>query len=37
VFQLVAARHIFGVRRMSDRAGDLATGVSALFLQGVRA
>jgi hypothetical protein len=25
------------VRRMSDRSGDLATGVSALFLQGVRA
>lgn len=37
VFQLVAARHIFGVRRMSDRPGDLAVLVSTLFLEGVKA
>ncbi|MBI3858305.1 MAG: TetR/AcrR family transcriptional regulator [Planctomycetes bacterium] len=37
MFQLVAARHIFGVKRMSDRAGDLAARVAALFLEGVRA
>ena len=36
LFQLVAARHIFGVRRMSDRSGDLASLVSALFLHGVK-
>ena len=37
VFQLVAARSIFGVRKMSDRPGALAGKVAALFLQGVRA
>src|SRR5437773_6352070 len=37
MFQLMAARHIFGVRRMSDRSGALAEQVAALFLQGVRA
>jgi len=37
VFQLVAARHIFKVRKMSDRGGDIAAKVAALFLQGVRA
>lgn len=36
VFQLVAAQHIFGVRKMSDRGGDIAAKVAALFLQGVR-
>jgi len=36
VFQLVAARHIFGVRRMSDRPGALAERVAALFLEGIR-
>ena len=36
VFQLTAARHIFGVRKMSDRPGALAERVSALFLQGIR-
>jgi AcrR family transcriptional regulator len=36
VFQLVAARSIFGVRRMSDRPGPLAEKVAALFLEGVR-
>jgi AcrR family transcriptional regulator len=37
VFQLVAARHIFGVRRMQDRRGPLAEGVAAIFLRGVKA
>ncbi len=36
LFQLVAARHIFGVRRMSDVSGVLSKQVAALFLQGVR-
>jgi AcrR family transcriptional regulator len=36
IFQLMAARHIFGVRRMSDRPGPLAERVAAIFLQGVR-
>jgi hypothetical protein len=36
VYQLAAARHIFGVRKVSDRAADVAEGVAALFLQGVR-
>jgi AcrR family transcriptional regulator len=36
MFQLMAARHIFGVRRMSDGRGSLAEGVAALFLQGIR-
>ena len=36
VFQLVAARSIFGVRKMSDRPGPLADQVATLFLQGVR-
>ena len=36
VYQLAAARHIFGVRKVSDRSGDVAQGVAALFLQGVR-
>src|SRR6185436_7281614 len=36
VFQLVAARSIFGVRKMSDRTGPLADQVATLFLQGVR-
>ena len=37
MFQLMAARHIFGVRRMSDRSGSLAHRVAGLFLQGIRA
>jgi hypothetical protein len=37
VGQLVAMRHIFGVKRMSDRPGNLAARVSALFLQGIQA
>ena len=36
VYQLAAARHIFGVRRVSIRSGDVATMVAAIFLQGVR-
>jgi len=36
LFQLVAARHIFGVRRMSARLGGLPAQVAALFLEGVR-
>jgi len=36
VYQLAAARHIFGVRRVSDRAGDVAAMVAAIFLVGVR-
>jgi AcrR family transcriptional regulator len=36
VYQLAAARHIFGVKRVSDRAGDVASRVAALFLQGVK-
>jgi len=37
LFQLMAARHIFGVRRLADREGRLAERVADLFLQGVRA
>ena len=37
MFQLMAARHIFGVRRMADRPGPLAERVAAIFLEGVRA
>src|SRR5882672_10912340 len=37
VGQLVATRHIFGVTRMSDRPGNLAAKVSALFLRGIQA
>ena len=36
VYQLAAARHIFGVRRVSDRAGDVAAMVAEIFLVGVR-
>jgi AcrR family transcriptional regulator len=36
VFQLVAERSIFGVKRLSDRRGGLAAQVSRLFLQGIR-
>jgi len=36
VYQLAAARHIFGVKRVSHRAGDVASMVAAVFLQGVR-
>ncbi|HLY74513.1 MAG TPA: TetR/AcrR family transcriptional regulator [Planctomycetota bacterium] len=36
VFQLVAVRSIFSVKRMSDHRGSLAANVSALFLQGIR-
>ncbi len=36
VFQLTAARHIFGVKKVSDRPGKIAARVAALFLQGVR-
>jgi AcrR family transcriptional regulator len=36
VFQLVAVRSIFGVKRMSDQGGSLAARVSALFLEGIR-
>ena len=36
VFQLMAARHIFGVKRMSDRPGRLAERIAGLFLQGIR-
>jgi TetR/AcrR family transcriptional regulator len=35
VFQLMAARHIFGVRRMADRPGSLSRKVADLFLRGV--
>jgi len=37
VGQLVAVRQLFKVRRMSDRGGNIAAKVAALFLQGVRA
>ena len=37
LFQLMAARHIFGVKRLADRAGSLPEKVADLFLQGVRA
>ena len=37
VGQLVTVRHLFGVTRMSDRPGNLAAKVSALFLKGIRA
>jgi len=36
VGQLVAMRHIFGVTRMTDRPGNLAAKVSALFLRGIQ-
>jgi len=36
VGQLVAMRHIFGVKRMSDRPGNLAAQVTALFLRGIQ-
>lgn len=36
VGQLVAVRHIFGVKRVSDRPGDLAAQVAAVFLRGIR-
>lgn len=36
LFQLMAARHIFGVKRLADRPGDLAEKVADLFLRGVR-
>ena len=36
VYQLAAARHIFGVRRVSKRSGDVAAMVAAIFLVGVR-
>lgn len=35
LFQLMAARHIFGVRRLADRAGGLSERVADLFLRGV--
>ena len=35
VFQLVAMRHIFGVRRMSDRPGALAGRIAVIFLRGI--
>ena len=37
LFQLMAARHIFGVRRLAGRSGDLSEMVADLFLRGVRA
>jgi AcrR family transcriptional regulator len=37
VYQLAAARNIFGVKRVSDRPGTIAERVAAMFLQGVRA
>ncbi len=37
VGQLVAVRQIFKVRKMSDRGGDIAAQVAALFIRGVRA
>lgn len=37
VGQLVAVRHIFGVKRMSDRPGDLAARVAEIFFRGIRA
>lgn len=37
LFQLMAARHIFGVRRLADRAGSLSERVADLFLRGVKA
>ncbi len=37
LFQLMAARHIFGVRRLSGRSGDLSRMVADLFLGGIRA
>src|SRR6185295_5746670 len=36
VYQLAAARNIFGVKRLSDRPGAIGERVAALFLQGVR-
>lgn len=37
VFQLMSARHIFGVKRLSGRAGPLSDQVAELFLAGVQA
>ena len=37
LFQLMTARHIFGVRRLSGRSGDLSKMVADLFLQGIQA
>ncbi len=36
VYQLASARHIFGVKRMSERAGSLAEQLGAIFLKGVK-
>ena len=36
VYQLAAVRHIFGVRRVSKRSGNVAAMVAAIFLVGVR-
>lgn len=36
VFQLVAVQSLFGVKRMSDRRGNLAGKVTELFLRGIR-
>src|SRR5436190_14783510 len=36
MFQLMVARHIFGVKKVSDRPGPLAERIAALFLQGIR-
>jgi AcrR family transcriptional regulator len=36
VYQLAASRNIFGVKRVSKRAGDVAAMVAAIFLQGVQ-
>jgi AcrR family transcriptional regulator len=36
VYQLAAARNIFGVRRVTERAGNVPALVAAIFLQGVR-
>ncbi|HZE96220.1 MAG TPA: TetR/AcrR family transcriptional regulator [Planctomycetota bacterium] len=35
--QLVVVRHIFGVKRLSDRPGDPASRIVSMFLQGVKA
>ena len=37
LFQLMTARHIFGVRRLSGKSGDLSRMVADLFLEGIRA
>lgn len=36
LFQLMSARHIFGVRRLSGKAGLLSGQVAALFLEGLQ-